>query len=216
MPSTKAPSGWLDDVAAAAAWGASPIVVTVGQDPSASEETARWLLTAVPALGHLRVEKVPAAHVPAHMHERPHANSPTVFVVDDASDGTAAVLGERWRTWNTARDGIHESLRCAGCRDSVVLLVTSSRMPEIAAVAPELLGAAQVITVTSEPFAINPTDSEQVRGFRQARADLEAKYGMTTEELIGKLFRREPVTVPANDVRQWEAIAQALRNAEHA
>ncbi|MBI3272433.1 MAG: hypothetical protein HYZ53_25805 [Planctomycetes bacterium] len=89
-------------------------------------------------------------------------------------------------------------------------------MPEIAAVAPELLGAAQVITVTSEPFAINPTDSEQVRGFRQARADLEAKYGMTTEELIGKLFRREPVTVPANDVRQWEAIAQALRNAEHA
>jgi len=214
VPRANDPSGWLDDVAEAAVWGASPIVVAVCRDAAASAETARWLATAVPTLAPRMVESVPAAHASGRLDEARTSETHTVFVVADASDGDQSILGERWRAWNATRDCFHERLRGSGRADSLVLLVTSSRMPEIALVAPELLGGSQVITVSSEPFAVNPADTELLQALVQLRTTLEEKYGMRTEEMIGRLLRREPLEVPAHDLRQWESVAQALRSAE--
>jgi hypothetical protein len=85
-------------------------------------------------------------------------------------------------------------------------------MPEAARWARDLFSVAHVLTVDEDPPSLRSTDDEELVGaYRQALADLEGRYGLSTAEIIRRLFDREPVELPEEDLNRWTKGAEALR-----
>ena len=211
MPAPELRSGWLDDVAAVAISGGSPLTLAVCQDLHGVQQARDWLQSALPSLSKAHVNEVPTSSLWARIQAPPSSDDLTVWVVYDAAEGSAEELQARWRQLNLLRDRLTELLRSPEPRSSLVFLTTVTRMPEIARHAPDLLAVAQVVTVSEEPFAVDPRDTSMVHSFRQACRELEARYGLSTSELVHRLLDREPTGVPEPDLSRWRSLAEALR-----
>lgn len=209
MPAAELHSGWLDDVAAVAISGSSPITLAVCQDLHGVKDAREWLQSAIPSLTDAHVEEVPVSSLWARLPS-PTAGL-TVWVVYDAAEGDNEELQARWEGLNLRRDWFTETLRSQKSRNSVVFLTTVTRMPEIARHAPDLLAVSQVITVSEEPFAVDPRDTSMLERFQQSCRELEARHGLSTHELAVRLLERKPTGVPEPDLSRWRALAQALR-----
>jgi hypothetical protein len=211
MPGPELHSGWLDDVASVAVSGSSPITLAVCQDLHGVQQAREWLQSAIPSLTEAHVDEVPASSIRARLQARASPDGRTVWVVYDAAEGSFEELQARWQELNLLRDWLTETLRSLEPRASLVFLITVTRMPEISRHAPDLLAVAQVITVSEDPFAVDPRDTSMVDSFRQACGELEARYGLSTTELVRRLLDREPTGVPEPDLSRWRSLAQALR-----
>jgi hypothetical protein len=211
MPVPELQSGWLDDVAAVAISGSSPIALAVCQDLHGVQQAREWLQSAIPTLTEAHVEEVPASSLRAHLQAHPSPDGRTVWVVHDAAEGSSEELQARWQELNLLRDWLTETLRSHEPRSSLVFLTTVTRMPEISRHAPDLLAVAQVITVSEDPFVVDPRDASMVDSFRRACGELEARYGLSTSELVRRLLDREPTGVPEPDLSRWRSLAEALR-----
>ncbi|MBI5366322.1 MAG: hypothetical protein HZA54_04740 [Planctomycetes bacterium] len=212
LPSLR--SGWLDELAYAAVVPGAPLIVSVCDDLSAIETAARWLTSAIPSLAGCRVIEVPAVELPMRIETEPEGAAPHAYLVTDAALGVEVDLRARWTAWDGLRDRFVAALRHGELRNHLVLFATAGRMAEIAEAAPHLLAVAQVITLSGEPIALGQEDADMVRVFRRVEAQLQAKYGMDTATLIGKVMQREPTNVLPADLARWEAVAQALRERE--
>jgi hypothetical protein len=209
MPAAELHSGWLDDVAAVAVSGSSPITLAVCQDLHGVQEAREWLRSAIPSLTRGHVEEVSVSSLWARL-QSPAAGL-TIWVVYDAAEGNTEELQVRWEGLNLRRDWFTETLRSQKPRNTVVFLATVTRMPEIARHAPDLLAVSQVITVSEEPFAVDPRDTSMLERFQQSCRELEARHGLSTHELAVRLLERKPTGVPEPDLSRWRALAQALR-----
>lgn len=210
MPTPEFQSGWLDDVAAVAISGSSPITLAVCQDLHGVKQARDWLQSAIPTLTEGHVHEVPASSL-SDLQAPSAPDGQTVWVVYDATEGSSEELQARWQELNLLRDRLTETLRAHEPRSSLVLLTTVTRMPEISRHAPDLLAVAQVITISEEPFVVNPRDASMVDSFRRACSELEARYGLSTNELVRRLLDREPTGVPEPDLSRWRSLAEALR-----
>jgi pterin-4a-carbinolamine dehydratase len=211
MPAAELHSGWLDDVAAVAISGSSPITFAVCQDLHGVQEAREWLRSAIPSLANAHVEEVPASSLWVRLQSPPSSAGLTTWLIHDAAEGNNEELQIRWEVLNLLRDRLTEALRSRQPRNSVVFLTTVTRMPEIARHAPDLLAVSQVVTVSEEPFAVDPQDTSMMKRFQQSCRELEARYGLSTHELARRLLEREPTGVPEPDLSRWRALAQALR-----
>jgi hypothetical protein len=211
MPDAELRSGWLDDVAAVAVSGGSPITLAVCQDLHGVQEGREWLQSAIPSLADAQVEDVAASSLGARLQSPPSSTGRTTWVIYDAAEGNDEELQSRWEGLNLLRDRLTEALRSREPRNSVVFLTTVTRMPEIARHAPDLLAVAQIVTVSEEPFAVDPRDTPMMERFQQSCRELEGRYGLSTHELARRLLEREPTGVPEPDLSRWRALAQALR-----
>ncbi|HYO51187.1 hypothetical protein [Archangium sp.] len=211
MPGPELQSGWLDDVAAVAISGSSPITLAVCQDLHGVQQAREWLQSAIPSLTKAHVEEVPASSLRVRLQAPPSPNGRTIWCVYDAAEGSSEELQARWQEFNLLRDQLTGTLRSHEPRSSLVFLTTVTRMPEISRHAPDLLAVAQVITVSEEPFVVDPRDTLMVDSFRQASSELEARYGLSTSELARRLLDREPTGVPEPDLSRWRSLAGALR-----
>jgi hypothetical protein len=208
-------SGSFDDVAAAAVNGVAPFIVAVCEDLGMCHRLAAWIETAVPALGVKQVRRCRSQELEAAAI----AGSPArdrILVVDDAGTGDDAEVSRRWRSWNAGRERLRFRLGAPSLGNSVVFLVTRRRMPEIVGCAPDLLSVAHLITASEDPFALGRDHGETLEAFLRARRTLEDLYGLSTEEVIRRLFEREPIDVPSIDLNRWSAIAEALRELDAA
>jgi len=206
----RSPSGWFEDVCWAVANGPTPIVLAVCADLTALRRLVEWLRAGVPSLAPSSVREIAPDQLLQLIEELDDGAERVAFVVD-ASGGDDAALASRWSAWNLARERIREGLQAPPRRNVLVLLVTLTRMEDVARCAPDLLSISTVLTVSEEPFAVTADDDELLDVYRQDQAALEQRYGLTTDEVMAKLIQREPVTIPAEDLRRWEEIAQALR-----
>lgn len=211
MPDVELRSGWLDDVAAVAVSGSSPITLAVCQDLYGVQEARDWLQSAIPSLANAHVEEIPASSLWARLQSAPSSTDVTTWVIYDAAEGNNEELQSRWEELNLLRDRLTDALRSRESRNSVVFLTTVTRMPEIARHAPDLLAVSQVITVSEEPFAVDPRDTPMMERFQQSCRELEARYGLSTHELARRLLERDPPGVPEPELSRWRALAQALR-----
>jgi hypothetical protein len=211
MPAAELRSGWLDDVAAVALSGSSPVTLAVREDLHGVQQAREWLQSAIPSLADAHVEEVPARSLWERLQEPSPSASRTIWVVHDAAEGDSEELQARWERLNLLRDRLTELLRSPEPRASVVFLTTVTRMPEIARHAPDLLAISQVITVSEEPFAVDPRDTSMMERFQQACRELEARHGLSTHEVVRRLLAREPPGVPEPDLSRWRSLAQALR-----
>jgi hypothetical protein len=211
MPAAELHSGWLDDVAAVAVSGSSPITLAVCQDLHGVQEAREWLRSAIPSLTPGHVEEVSVSALWARLQAPPPTAGLTTWVVYDAAEGNNEELQARWEGLNLRRDWFTETLRSHEPRNSLVFLTTVTRMPEIARHAPDLLAISQVITVSEEPFAVDPQDTAMLERFQQSCRELEARHGLSTHELALRLLERKPTGVPEPDLSRWRALTQALR-----
>ncbi|MFY0523465.1 hypothetical protein ACN28I_09890 [Archangium gephyra] len=211
MPGIELHSGWLDDVAAIAISGGSPITLAVCQDLHGVQQAREWLQSAIPSLTEAHVNEVPASSLQARLQTHPSLECRTVWCVYDAAEGSSEELQARWRELNLLRDWLTDTLRSHEPRASLVFLTTVTRMPEISRHAPDLLAVAQVITVSEDSFAVDPSDTSMVDSFRRGCIELEARYGMSTSELVRRLLDREPTGVPEPDLSRWRSLSEALR-----
>ncbi|HSN98384.1 MAG TPA: hypothetical protein VLS89_08800 [Candidatus Nanopelagicales bacterium] len=209
------PSGSFDDVAAAALAGVSPFVIAICGDLGSCAALASWLETAIPSLGDRHTRRCPAEELELQVSSSLDARG-VILVVDDAASGDDASFSGRFRSWNSARDRLRVGLGAPGSGNAVILLMTRRRMPEAAALAPDLLSVSHVLTVAEEPFALRPAQEEAIGAFRAAQRELEQRYGLSTDELVQRLFDREPIDIPDLDLNRWKAVAQALRDLDPA
>jgi hypothetical protein len=213
MQPEASPTGWFDDVAMAAASGYE-IVIAVCEDLNDRDELAEWLVSAIPALKLREIDTIEtsASELLRVVTEHEASQRCVTFVVADASEGDEETLTSRWAEWNKQRELLRDRLKAVDAPASVALLVTTSRMPEIVSIAPDLLSVAHVITVMSDPFAVDPADEELIRELELVQADLEGTYGMSTDEFVERVLARDLPTIPTEDVSRWRALAGILRN----
>lgn len=205
-------SGWLDDVAEAATAGPWRLIVAVVRDLPQVEELREWLESAVPAIGPWSTETASADDLIARLASVGSSDEGRVWVCTDAARGDETAVAARWAGWNRDRDRMVEALTRAGRRDALVLPSTATRMPEATRAAPDLFAIATVITCASEPISIGVEDPDERGVYEQARQELEARYGLSTEQVVRKLLAREPCDeVPRHDLERWKSIIEALR-----
>ncbi len=133
-------------------------------------------------------KRPPASSLRARLQSPPPSAGLTTWVVYDAAEGNNEELQVRWEGLNLLRDRLTETLHSREPRNSVVFLITVTRMPEIARHAPDLLAVSQVITVSEEPFAVDPRDTSMMERFQQSCRELETRYGLSTHELARRLL----------------------------
>lgn len=198
----------FDEVASAAASGSAPVVIVVCPDIATIEQLTEWLATAVPAFGAFQVLSIASDEL-SGMETTP---VPTVLVVADASSGDDEALHARWSAWNLARDRLL-SLVDYGRAGSLVLPVTTTRMRDVSAASIHLLSVATVLTVV-EDGSKGEADEDLRAVYAAALRALEARYGISTKEVIERLLERRPLPVTGHDLARWQAAAEALRAAD--
>ena len=205
------PDSPFDEVAAAAASGASPIVIAVGKSLNTLGSLASWLESAVPTFGTRPVERLSVQELNQRLMSEWHANG--AVVVPDATAGDDLTLVERWQHWNSSRERLLEAVDY-GRLGSFVLLVTSSRMRVVAAASPHLFSVASVITVDENESVVGGGDTDTQAAYEQVLREMEARYGLSTKELINRVILRRDLPVSGHDLARWEAAAEALQIAD--
>jgi hypothetical protein len=206
------PSGWFDDVAFAAAFGPTPLLVAVCANLQQSKELLEWLLSAIPSVASMVVREIPAEDVPAKLPDNNEQS--VVWVIPDAAEGADDGLEARWQRWNRAREVLRMKLSQEnGPRQALVFLATVPRMPLISVSAPDLISVAETMTVEDEPFSVPREDAALVATYQRVVVELEKHYGLSTEELQDRLFDRTPLPsgLTQPDLSRWKAAAEVLR-----
>ena len=201
----------FDEVAVAAASGASPIVIAVSNSLDTLASLASWLESAVPTFGAHGVEGMGADELNRRLSSEWHANG--AVVVPDASAGDDLKVVARWQHWNSSRERLLEAVDY-GRLGSLVLLATSSRMPVVAAASPHLFSVASVITVDRNEDVVVGVDPDTQAAYEQVLREMEARYGLSTKELIDGVILRKDLPVSGHDLARWEAAAEALQIAD--
>jgi hypothetical protein len=199
------PGGTFDDVAAAAACGAAPLVIALAAGPGAVSALDDWLERAVPAFGPYDVERVVADDLLARL-EQEEGPLERVLVVPDAADADDAGIVARWAAWDLARERLVGPIGRGAAR-SVVLLASTTAGEILAPAAPHLLAVAAVLTVAADP-ARPATDV--VAAAAAAVAELEERYGRKTEQVIATLLSGDAPGLPEHDLARWRAASATL------
>lgn len=211
---------WFDDVAARAVMGDTPIIIAVCQEPHSAGLLCDWLETAIPALGELQVQRVAASEMCERVERAGTEGTAVALVVPDATLASDAELPRRWQQWNLLRDALRDGLladpTCDGqplIRRALVLICTERPFRQVAALARDLVSVAEVMRVDAEPPALDPSDHALVTEHQQVLREMEGRYGVSTAELMGRLYEQQPLPtmLTPSDLHRWQAAAQLLR-----
>ncbi len=208
----------FDDVAREAAVGETPILCAVCQDSFAAEELCDWLDTAVPAFSpDMTVERISADHLLDRVERAAAEISPLALIVVDATQVDDETLAARWHHWNLSREALRAGLLAPpeGTRRAVILVATAGPFRQVATQnhAGDLLSLTTVMTVDDTPAPIDPADKSLYEPFVAAARELEAKYSLSTQEFVRRLYEREPLPeeMPKEAIARWKEVAQRLR-----
>lgn len=209
---------WFDDVAQGAVRGETPILCAVCSDPLKAGELCDWLETAVPAFDEeMTVERISSDQLVQRVERAGTEARPVTLVVEDSTQADDKTLEERWHHWNLSRDALRAGLLAPpeGTKRTVVLIATEGPFRQVASrnYAGDLLSLTTVMTVDDTPPAIDPEDRSLYEAYLSAARELEAKYPLSTEEFVHRLYDREPLpdAMPKEDIARWRDVAQRLR-----
>ena len=196
----------FDEVAAAAAWGGTPIILAVGKDLATLGELAAWLESAVPVFAPRSVEIVNPDDLEEILRGKPGA--PTVLIVRNASAGDDESVKQRWTGWNSMREKFLHQVDF-GRSGAFVFPITLSRVKDVSAAAPHLMSVAAVLTVdeTSPPVRDDPALRD---AYLEVLREMEGRYGISSKELVRRVLSRQDIPVPPHDLARWKAAVEAL------
>jgi len=197
----------FDEVAAAAASGAAPIVIPVGADLATLTRLISWLLSAIPVYAPRAVAVMSPGDVDEALRSKPVSG--TVLIIADAGAGDDETVKSRWEAWNAMRERFldHVDFGRAG---AFVFPVTATRVKDVVASAPHLMSVAVVLNV--EELADPADDDLSLRdAYRSVVDDMESRYRLSSDELVNRLLSRESVPVAGHDLARWKAALEALR-----